>query len=90
MTDKINLKWQVDLTRPAGKGASAQHFKSSKNGDELEIETKPWGEGDLTVNGEEIAHVEGDESAYKAFRELEDAAEDYEHGHHSSEKNRKG
>lgn len=85
MTKKKDLEWQLDSDRPVGKGAGSTHFKSSKNGDELEIETKSWGEGDLRVNGELIAHVEGDETAYKAFRELEDAAEDYEHSRELSE-----
>lgn len=43
MSDKKKLTWTPDLSYPAGKGATEQRFTASANGDELEIDTHPWG-----------------------------------------------
>ena len=75
---KKHLNWNPDLTLAVGKGATNQRFTSSANGDELEIDTHPWGEADLTINGKNTAHVEGKSSAGEAFREIEDVAEQIE------------
>jgi hypothetical protein len=78
MTEK-KLDWTPDLSLPVGKGATYQRFTAEQGKDALEITTTPWGEGDLKVNGEEIAHaVEDDFSDGDAFRDLEDQAEVYE------------
>jgi len=75
---KKSLDWAADETYPAGKGATEQHFTSSANGDRLEIVTHPWGEADLKINYQTIAHVEDDLSAGDAFRDLERIAEEIE------------
>lgn len=77
MTEK-SLTWKPDLSYPSGKGATEQHFSAEANGDALEIDTHPWGDADLKVNGECVAHVEGEKSAGDAFREIEAVAEDIE------------
>lgn len=75
---KKKLDWQPDLTFPVGKGATMQRFTSREGQDELEIETTPWGEGDLKVNESPVAHVSDDADAGEAFRDLETIAELYE------------
>ncbi|CUH89233.1 hypothetical protein PH5382_03179 [Phaeobacter sp. CECT 5382] len=75
---KKSINWKPDLSYPSGKGATEQHFSAAANGDALEIDTHPWGDADLMVNGERIAHVEGQKSAGDAFREIEAVAEDIE------------
>lgn len=77
MTDK-KLNWKPDLTFPAGKGATEQRFTASANGDALEIDTHPWGDADLKINGKDAAHVQGKLSAGDAFREIEEIAEEIE------------
>ncbi|WP_154694130.1 hypothetical protein CIT37_41750 [Bradyrhizobium ottawaense] len=49
MTDKP-IDWTPDLTLPTSK-STVQHFIANAGGDRLEIDTTPWGEADLTVNG---------------------------------------
>lgn len=75
---KNKLNWKPDLSYPAGKGATEQRFTSSNEGDELEIDTHPWGDADLKINGRDAAHVEGKRSAGDAFREIEEIAEQIE------------
>lgn len=75
---KKKLNWTPDLTYPAGKGATEQRFTASANGDALEIDTHPWGEADLKINGKDAAHIEGKSSAGEAFRDIEDVAEQIE------------
>lgn len=68
------LDWTPDLTGAVGKGATVQVFRSTAQGDELTIETTPWGDGDLIVNGVEVAAVH-DADDGEAFRDLEARAE---------------
>jgi hypothetical protein len=75
---KKPLNWKTDLSYPTGKGATEQHFFATENGGELEIDTHPWGEAYLKINDETVAHVEGEQSAGDAFREIEHVAEDIE------------
>lgn len=75
---KKKLTWKPDLSYPAGKGATEQRFTASANGDELEIDTHPWGDADLKIDGQQAAHVEGKASAGDAFRAVEDIAEEIE------------
>ncbi len=75
---KKKLDWKPDLTLPVGKGSTKQRFTSSDGEDDLEIDTTPWGEGDLKVNQSIVAHVSDDSDAGDAFRDLEAIAEDYE------------
>ncbi|MCE9657715.1 MAG: hypothetical protein K8R60_04085 [Burkholderiales bacterium] len=90
MTDK-KLDWTPDLSLPVGKGATYQRFTAEQGQDALEITTTPWGEGDLKVNGEEIARAaEDDFSDGDAFRELEEKAEAYEANKVTDSATRKG
>ncbi|WP_407189207.1 hypothetical protein [Bradyrhizobium centrosematis] len=76
MTDKP-IDWTPDLSLPTSK-STVQHFVAKAGGDRLEIDTTPWGEADLTVNGQSIAHIETAASAGDAFRVLETIAEEFE------------
>ncbi|WP_126258058.1 hypothetical protein [Bradyrhizobium sp. LVM 105] len=78
MTDKP-IHWTPDLTLPTSK-STMQHFTANVGGDRLEIDATPWGEADLAVNGQSIAHIETAPSAGDAFRALETIAEDFEAG----------
>ncbi|PIT00314.1 hypothetical protein TSA1_05700 [Bradyrhizobium nitroreducens] len=78
MTDKP-IDWTPDLTLPTSK-STVQHFAAKAGGDRLVIDTTPWGEADLSVNGRSIAHIETAASAGDAFRTLEAVAEDFEAG----------
>jgi len=75
---KKRLNWKPDLNYPAGKGATEQRFTAAVDGDDLEIDTHPWGEADLKINGKTEAHVEGKLSGGAAFREVEEVAEEIE------------
>lgn len=81
-TDR-KLHWTPDRTLPTGKGATEQRFTCDANGDHLEIDTRPWGEADLKIDGKTVAHVEGDRSAGDAFRDIEEIAEEIEAKHAS-------
>lgn len=70
--------WKPDISLPTGKGGTLQRFETDEAGDHLVIETQPWGEGDLRVNGEPVAHVANDADGSEAFRDLERKAESYE------------
>ncbi|GMO13800.1 MULTISPECIES: hypothetical protein [unclassified Bradyrhizobium] len=78
MTNKP-IDWTPDLSLPTSK-STVQHFIANAGGDRLEIDTTPWGEADLTVNGQSLAHIEAAPSAGEAFRALETIAEDFEAG----------
>lgn len=75
---KKPIHWKPDLSYPTGKGATEQRFTATADGDELEIDTHPWGDADLTINGKPAGHVEGKQSGGDAFREAEVIAEDIE------------
>ena len=72
------LDWKADQTLAVGKGATTQRFVATANGDDLEIDTEPWGEADLKVNGKSASHVSDDLDAGEAFRDLEAVAEEIE------------
>ncbi len=65
------LEWKSDSTLAVGKGATVQQFVTSRGPDKLEISVAPWGEGQLKVNGREIAHVDYAKNRRQAFRELD-------------------
>ena len=73
------IDWTPDLNLPTSK-STVQHFIAKAGGDRLEIDTTPWGEADLTINGQAIAHIETAASAGDAFRTLEAVAENFEAG----------
>ncbi len=81
MTKKLKpkkLNWNPDTTMPVGKGATVQHFMATDGANKLEIDTKPWGEGDLIINNKKRAHVENEKTEQGAFQDLEKVAEDFE------------
>lgn len=69
------LEWAPDLAMATGKGATMERFIAHDGIDLFEIDTTPWGEGTLKLNGAEIAHIEDDLDPGDAFRELEAIAE---------------
>ena len=74
MTSK-KIDWNPNTALPVGKGATYQRFDATIGFDRLEIETTAWGEGDLRINGAEVAHVCDEASQLHAFQDLERAAE---------------
>jgi hypothetical protein len=75
---KKELDWKPDLSMPVGKGATVQRFTATAGGERLEIDTEPWGEGDLKINNQSVAHVVEEKSSGNAFRDLEAIAEEVE------------
>ena len=63
--------WKSNDKGAAGRGATVQQFFATVGGDKLEIEVTPWGEGQLKVNGREIARVNDAKDRRQAFRDLE-------------------
>lgn len=77
-TKKQKLAWTADLSLPAGKGATVPRITATEGADRLEIDTTPWGEGDLTINDKPVAHVADEPSSTEAFRDLEALADEIE------------
>ena len=69
--------WKSNDKVAAGRGATVQQFFATVGGDKLEIEVAPWGEGQLKVNGREIARVNDAKDRRQAFRDLEQHANRY-------------
>jgi enoyl-[acyl-carrier protein] reductase I len=69
------VAWKPNAGLAAGKGATVQQFIASLGSDKLEINVAAWGEGDLKVNGVEIAHIENRKSRHQAFLDLKKIAE---------------
>ena len=74
------LDWQSNEGLAVGKGATVQEFVAMRDGEKLEIDVAPWGEGHLKVNGREIAHVDDAKDRRQAFRELKKIADRYLEG----------
>jgi hypothetical protein len=75
---KRKLNWSADLSMPVGKGATVQRFTAAAGDERLEIDTEPWGEGDLKINDQPVAHVADEKSSSDAFRDLAAIAEKVE------------
>jgi len=73
--DPGKLAWQADTSLPTGKGSTLHRFTARDEGQTFEIDTTPWGEGDLIVDGAKRAHADK-ASEQDAFRDLEAIAED--------------
>ena len=69
--------WKTNARAAAGKGATLQQFVTTVGADRLEIEVAPWGDGQLKVNGREIAHINGASGREQAFQSLKKTAERY-------------
>ncbi|MCA0341714.1 MAG: hypothetical protein LCH61_01305 [Proteobacteria bacterium] len=85
MTKKHKIDWDADVSLPAGKGATVQRFTAKDGEDRLEIDTTPWGDGDLKINEKTVARVVDDKGGAEAFRDLEALAESIEERNGSSE-----
>lgn len=72
--------WEPNKDMPVGKGATVQQFLAKVGKDRLEINVAPWGEGQLTVNGQEIARTAEAKDRREAFSSLKKAAEQYLRG----------
>lgn len=75
---KVN--WVPNDEFAVGKGATIQQFSADVGGDRFEINVAPWGEGQLIVNGREIARTAEAKDRRQAFTTLKQAAERYVRG----------
>jgi enoyl-[acyl-carrier protein] reductase I len=75
---KVN--WEPNKDMPVGKGATIQQFFTTLGKDRFEINVAPWGEGQLKVNGQEVARTSEAKDRRHAFAVLKDAAERYARG----------
>ena len=75
---KVN--WVPNDEFAVGKGATIQQFSAAVGGDRFEINVAPWGEGQLAVNGREIARTAEAKDRRQAFSTLKQAAERYVRG----------
>jgi enoyl-[acyl-carrier protein] reductase I len=74
------VNWEPNKEMPVGKGATVQQFCTSVGNDQFEISVAPWGEGQLKVNGREIARTADAKDRRQAFTILKQAAERYARG----------
>lgn len=72
--------WEPNKEMPVGKGATVQQFLTTLGKDQFEINVAPWGEGQLKVNGREIARTAEAKDRRQAFTTLKQAAERYARG----------
>ena len=72
--------WEPNKDLPVGKGATIQQFFATVRKDKFEINVAPWGEGQLKVNGLEIARTAEAKDRHQAFTSLKQAAERYMRG----------
>jgi enoyl-[acyl-carrier protein] reductase I len=72
--------WEPNKNLPVGKGATIQQFFATVGKDQFEINVAPWGEGQLTVNGREIARTAEAKDRRQAFASLKQAADRYIRG----------
>ena len=72
--------WQPNKDLPVGKGATVQQFFATVRKEKFEISVAPWGEGQLRVNGREIARTAEAKDRNQAFTSLKKAAERYMRG----------
>src|ERR1700756_3851902 len=72
--------WEPNKEMPVGKGATIQQFFTTLGKDRFEINVAPWGEGQLKVNGQEVARTSEAKDRRHAFAVLKDAAERYARG----------
>jgi enoyl-[acyl-carrier protein] reductase I len=75
------LEWRANEALAVGKGATVQQFVASVGGNQLEMEIAPWGEGQLKINGREIARINDVKNRRQAFRAISQIAERYVETH---------
>ena len=71
------VDWKSNGQLAVGKGATVQEFMATVGAHKLAIGVAPWGEGRLSVNGHEIAHLKDAKDRRQAFSELKKIAEHY-------------
>src|SRR4029450_4704061 len=71
------LEWKTNEALAVGKGATVQQYVASVGHDQLEMEIAPWGEGQLKINGREIARINDAKDRRQAFRAIKQIAERY-------------
>ena len=76
----LKANWDSNKDLPVGKGATVQQFFTTLGKDRFEINVAPWGEGQLKVNGLEIARTAEAKDRHQAFTRLKQAAEKYARG----------
>lgn len=64
------IDWISNSALPVGKGATRQEFDATVGIDQRAIETTPWGEGELRINGIEIARIHDAQTPLEAFHAL--------------------
>jgi enoyl-[acyl-carrier protein] reductase I len=69
--------WKTSESLAVGKGATVQEFTAVVGNLKLKIDVAPWGEGHLTINGREIAHINDAKDRRQAFRSLKRIADRY-------------
>src|SRR5262249_35236839 len=69
------IDWTPNTDLPVGQGATRQEFDASMGVDQLAIETTPWGDGDLVINGTQVARGRAEETQLLAFQDLERIAQ---------------
>jgi enoyl-[acyl-carrier protein] reductase I len=72
--------WDTNKDLPVGKGATIQQFFTTLGKDRFEVSVAPWGEGQLKVNGLEIARTAEAKDRRQAFASLKQAAKRYARG----------
>jgi enoyl-[acyl-carrier protein] reductase I len=75
------LEWKTNEALAVGKGATLQQFVATVGNDQLEMEIAPWGEGQLKINGREIAQINDAKNRRQAFRAIQQIAERYVETH---------
>jgi enoyl-[acyl-carrier protein] reductase I len=73
-------RWEPNKELAVGKGATVQQFSTILGKDRFEINVAPWGEGQLKVNGQEVARTAEAKDRRQAFATLKQAAERYARG----------
>ena len=75
------LEWKTNEALAVGKGATTQQFVATLGDHLLEAEIAPWGEGQLRINGRQIAHIDDAKNRREAFRAIKQIAERYVETH---------
>ena len=74
------LEWKTNEAIAVGRGATVQEFFAIIDGNRYVIDVAPWGEGRFTVDGREIARIDGAKDRRQAFKSLASIAERFRSG----------
>jgi enoyl-[acyl-carrier protein] reductase I len=73
----VRPDWKSDGDFAVGKGATVQQFVATVDGEMLEIQVAPWGEGLLRANGREVGRIDDAKDRRQAFTRLSRMADSY-------------